>query len=107
MKMYLIKADYTAEGTKGLMQEGGTSRKKMVENMLAELGGRVESFYYTFGNPDVYLIIELPDDISGAATRLRVNASGLVNISVTPLLSPEDIDAASNKSVNYRGPGEK
>ena len=67
----------------------------------------MESFYYAFGEADVYVVIELPDDISAAAIGLRVNASGLVNISTTVLLSPEDIDSASKKSATYRGPGEK
>ena len=107
MRKYLIKGSYNADGTKGLVQEGGTSRKAVVEKMLAGMGGKVESFYYAFGEADVYLIVELPDDISAAAIGLRVNASGLVNISTTVLLSPEDIDAASKKSVNYRAPGEK
>ena len=107
MRKYLIKGTYNAEGTKGLVQEGGTSRKAVVEKMLAGMGGKVESFYYAFGEADVYLIVELPDDISAAAIGLRVNASGLVSISTTILLSPEDIDAASKKSVNYRAPGEK
>ena len=107
MRKYLIKGTYNAEGTKGLVQDGGTSRKAVVEKMLAGMGGKVESFYYAFGEADVYLVVELPDDISAAAIGLRVNASGLVSISTTILLSPEDIDAASKKSVNYKAPGEK
>ena len=107
MKKYLIKGTYNSEGTKGLAQEGGTSRKHAVEKALAAGGGKLESFYYAFGQDDVYLIAELPDDISAVAVGLRVNSSGLVRISTTPLLTPEDIDEASKKSVDYRGPGQK
>ena len=107
MKKYLIKGPYNADGIKGLIQEGGSSRKIIVEKMLAGMGGKLESFYYAFGEADVYLIAELPDDISAAAVGLRVNSTGVVNISTTVLLSPEDIDAASKKQVNYRAPGEK
>ena len=107
MKKYLIKGTYSADGTKGLIQEGGSGRKIAIEKMLAVLGGKVESFYYAFGEADVYLVVELPDDISAAAVGLRVNAAGLVRISITVLLTPEDIDAASKKSVSYRAPGEK
>jgi uncharacterized protein with GYD domain len=71
------------------------------------LGGKLESFYYAFGKYDVILIAELPDDISVAATTLRINSTGLVSVSTTVLLSPEDIDKASKKSVNYKAPGEK
>ncbi|WP_373493899.1 GYD domain-containing protein [Aquiflexum sp.] len=107
MKKYLVKGRYTSDGTKGLIQEGGSSRKMTIEKMLAEMDGKVESFYYAFGEDDVYLIVELPDDISGAAVILKVNAAGLVRISMTALFSPADIDAASKKTVNYRIPGAK
>ena len=107
MKKYLIKACYNANGVKGLIEDGGTQRKLVVQKMLAGLGGKIESFNYAFGEHDVYIITELPDDISAAAVGLRVKSTGLVSISTTVLLSPEDIDAASKKSVNYRGPGEK
>lgn len=105
MKKYLIKGTYSPEGTKGLMQEGGTGRKMAIEKMLAAMGGKVESFYYAFGEDDVILIVELPDDISAVAVGLRVNAAGLVRISMTVLIAPEDIDAATKKSVSYRAPG--
>lgn len=107
MKKYLIKASYNANGVKGLIDDGGTQRKSAVEKMLTEMGGKVESFYYAFGDHDVYVIAELPDDISAAAIGLKINSSGLVSTSTTVLLSPEDIDAAVKKSVNYRAPGQK
>jgi len=107
MKKYLIQGTYSADGTKGLMQEGGTGRKTAIEKMLAAMNGKVEAFYYAFGEHDVILIVELPDDISAAAIGLRVNAAGLVRISMTVLLSPEDIDLANKMSVSYRAPEAK
>jgi uncharacterized protein with GYD domain len=107
MKKYLVKACYNANGVKGLIADGGTKRKTEVQKMLAGLGGKLESFYFAFGENDAYITCELPDDIFAAAVGLRVNSAGLVAISTTVLLSPEDIDAASKKSVGYRGPGEK
>ena len=107
MKKYLIKGAYNSDGMKGLMSEGGTGRKNAIEKMLGAIGGKVEAFYYAFGEADVYLIVDLPDEIVAAAVGLRVNAAGLVRISMTSLISPEDIDAASGKSVNYRAPGAK
>ena len=107
MKKYLIKASYNAAGVKGLIEDGGSKRKSEVQKMITGLGGKLESFYFAFGEHDAYIIIELPDDITAAAACLRVNASGLVTISTSVLLSPEDIDAASKKSVRYQGPGQK
>ena len=107
MKKYLIKASYSPDGIKGVIEDGGTKRKLAIEQMLAGMGGKMEAFYYALGDHDVYVIWELPDDISAAAIGLRINASGLASISTTVLLSPEDIDAASKMSVNYRTPGAK
>ncbi len=64
MSKYLIKASYNANGIKGLMEEGGSPRKNAVEKTLAEMGGKMEAFYYAFGDHDVYAIFELPDDVS-------------------------------------------
>jgi uncharacterized protein with GYD domain len=107
MKKYLIKASYNANGIKALIGDGGSQRKLIIEKMLTEMGGKLESFYFAFGEHDVYVIAELMDDVSAAAVGLRVNSSGLVSISTTVLLAPEDIDAASKKSVSYLAPGEK
>ena len=107
MNKYLIKGVYNPDGMKGLMQEGGTGRRNAIEKMLGAIGGKIEAFYYAFGDADVYVIVELPDEISAAAVGLKVNASGLVRISMTGLISPDDIDAATKQSINYRAPGSK
>jgi uncharacterized protein with GYD domain len=107
MKKYLIKASYNANGVKGLIEDGGSKRKSEVQKMMAGMGGKLESFYYAFGEHDAYITVELPDDVSAAAAGLRVNSTGLVTMSTTVLLSPEDIDAATKKSVSYRAPGQK
>ena len=107
MKKYLIKASYNANGVKGLIEDGGSKRKSEVQKMIAALGGKLESFYYAFGETDAYITLDLPDDVSALAVGLKVNAAGLVSTSTTVLLSPEDIDAASKISVSYRAPGQK
>lgn len=105
MKKFLIKGSYTTEGVKGLLKVGGTNRKQAVEKMITSHGGKMEAFYYAFGEHDVYVIGEVPDEATLAAFALTVNASGLVSISTTILLSPEEIDRAIKISVDYRTPG--
>ena len=105
MPKFLIKASYTQAGTKGLLQEGGSSRKAAVERMVNALGGTLEVFYDAFGETDVYGICDLPDSVSAAAASLAINASGMVSESIVPLLTPEEIDRACKKSVAYRAPG--
>ncbi len=105
MTKFLIKASYTSAGVKGLLKVGGTNRKQTVEKMIADMGGKMEVFYFAFGDRDVYVIAALPDTISAAALALTINASGLVSISTTMLLDPEEVDKATKLSVNYRPPG--
>ncbi len=50
---YLIQANYVSEGAKGLLKEGGSSRQAVVEKLIASQGGRIESFYYAFGETDL------------------------------------------------------
>jgi uncharacterized protein with GYD domain len=103
---YLYQASYTTEGVKGLLKDGGTSRRGAIKKMTEALGGTMEVFYYAFGGDDVYLIVEVPDNVTAAAASLAVAASGAVNIKTTVLLTPEEIDAAAQKTVAYRPPGQ-
>ena len=48
MPKYLFQVSYTQEGLQGLLNEGGTRRREVVENLAAEMGGRLETFYYAF-----------------------------------------------------------
>ena len=105
MAKYLFKASYTLEGTKGLMKKGGSSRRAAVEEMARGFGGKLESFYFAFGETDVYLIADLPDAASAAATSLTVNAAGGAKVTTIPLMTPEEMDVACKKSVKYRAPG--
>lgn len=105
MPKFLIKASYTQAGAKGLLHEGGSSRKAAVEKMVSALGGKLEAFYFAFGETDVYGICELPDAVTAAAASLAINSSGMVSETIVPLLTPEEIDKACKKSVAYRAPG--
>ncbi|MGH9118341.1 MAG: GYD domain-containing protein [Acidimicrobiales bacterium] len=105
MARYLWQASYTADGVQGILQEGGSSRRAVVERLVGDLGGRLEAFYYAFGDDDVYVIAELPDHATAAAISLTVAASGAVRLKTVVLLTPEEIDEATQKSVNYRAPG--
>ena len=105
MAKYLIQASYAADGVKGLLKEGGSSRKASVDKMVEGMGGQVESFYYAFGETDAFVIVDVPDAATVIAISLAVNASGAVRSSVTPLISVKEIDAACEKTVGYQPPG--
>ncbi len=105
MAKYLIQASYTASGAKGLAREGGSSRREKIKHMLEGMGGRLEVFYYAFGDADVYAIADMSDNVSAAAVSLAINASGAVATKTVVLMTPEDMDAAAKKSVQYSPPG--
>jgi uncharacterized protein with GYD domain len=106
MPKFLIKASYTADGVRGLIKEGGSKRRAVAQKLVEGLGGKLEAFYYTYGEDDAVMIVDLPDAGTGLAISMTVNASGAVRMATTPLITPEEIDAASRKTVDYKAPGQ-
>ena len=105
MPKFLIKVAYTADGARGLLKEGGSKRRAAVQKIIEGAGGKLDAFYYAYGEHDAYIIADLPDATSGLAISLTVNASGAVRLSTVPLITPEEIDAASKKGIKYKAPG--
>ena len=105
MAKYLIIASYNAEGMQGVIEKGGTARREAVEKLLTDVGGTVESFYFAFGDADAYVTVDLPDNVNAAAVGLAVGASGKVSCRTVVLLTPEEVDRATQTKVTYRAPG--
>jgi|SRR5580765_1009764 uncharacterized protein with GYD domain len=106
MAKYLIEASYTTEGAKGLLKDGGSKRRAAAEQAVKNAGGKLEAFYFAFGNRDALVIVDAPDHATVVATSLAINASGAVRTKTTVLLTPEEIDQASKKGVKYTPPGQ-
>jgi uncharacterized protein with GYD domain len=105
MPKYLLQVSYTPQGIQGLQKEGGVARRAAVQRLIDQVGGKLESFYFAFGEADAYTIAELPDATTAAAVSLAVNAVGLARLRTVPLLTPEEMDVATKKAVDYRPPG--
>ena len=106
MAKYLITASYTAEGAKGLLKDSGTKRRQAAEQAIKSTGGKMEAFYFAFGDDDAFVIVDAPDHATVAASSIAINASGAVRTKTTVLLTPEEIDQAIKKGVTYRAPGQ-
>jgi len=106
MAKYLLEASYLSEGVNGLLKEGGTRRREAVNELFRSLGGTIEAYYFVFGDRDVVIIGELPDNATAAALALKINAAGFATCKTTVLLSPHEIDAAVTKTGTYRPPGQ-
>jgi len=102
---YMVMARYTAQGTKGVLGEGGTKRRDAVAKMAQSLGGRLESFHFALGETDAFVILDMPDNSSAVAASMAANASGTTDARVVVLLTPEEIDAASKLESDYAPPG--
>ncbi len=106
MPRYLAHASYTVEGLKGLLKDGGTKRREVIEQLAKGLGGTLEAFYYAFGDDDVFAILDFPDNVSAMAVSMAINASGGATVKTTVLLTPEEVDQATKKTVDYHPPGQ-
>ena len=105
MPKYLIQADFTTDGVKGILKDGGNKRKTAVKILMKELGGNLEGFYYSFGESDVVAIVDVPDNVTVAALSMAIAASGRLTLKTTPLLDPAEIDQATEKIVKFSPPG--
>ncbi len=105
MAKYLGMAKYKAEGVRGVLKEGGSSRVATVTKLVKSMGGKLEAFYFAYGGHDAYVIVDVPDDATAIAVSMAVNASGVVTIEMVPLLTAKQVDEATTKVVKYRAPG--
>jgi uncharacterized protein with GYD domain len=106
MPKYLINARYTAEGAKGVLKGGGSARRSAAQEAIESVDGRMEAFYFAFGEDDAVVIVDAPDNTSVAAAALAINATGAVQTRTTVLMTPEEVDQATKKTVRYRPPGQ-
>jgi uncharacterized protein with GYD domain len=105
MAKYLFEARYTTEGAKGLVREGGSGRRAAIARMAEGMGGKLEAFYFAFGDVDAYVIADLPDNVTAAAVALAVNQGGGAAVKTVVLIAPDEMDQVGRKTVEYRPPG--
>jgi uncharacterized protein with GYD domain len=105
MPKYLYRASLSAEGVAGVLKEGGSARRQVVSDAVERLGGTVEAFYFAFGDEDVMIVADFPDNETAAGFAMETSASGRVSVSTTVLLTPEEVDRAREKKSGWRAPG--
>ena len=105
MAKYLITASYSSDGLKGLHKDKASGRRNAVRQACESIGGKLEAYYFAFGEDDVVSIVDLPDNVAASALSLAVSASGTARTRTTALLTVEDVDKALAASVKYRGAG--
>jgi uncharacterized protein with GYD domain len=106
MTKFMIRVNYTIDGAKGLIKDGGSMRRSVAQKAVESVGGRVESFYFAFGDTDAFIVADFPDAASAAAIALMVSAGGGASVKTTVLMTPEEVDEAVRKSPLYTAPGQ-
>ena len=97
MPEFLYEASHSTQGLRGLLKDGSTRRREAIEMLVNGMGRSLEAFYYAFGDGELYVIADLPDEAAATAASLVVGASGAGSVKTTILITPETVD--------YRPPG--
>jgi uncharacterized protein with GYD domain len=105
MAKYLAIASYTVEGLRELAAHGASARIEASKKLVAQAGGSIESFYYAFGSDDAYIVCDMPDNVTAAATAIAAGASGVVVTRMVPLLTADEVDQAAARNLQLAGPG--
>jgi uncharacterized protein with GYD domain len=105
MPKFMLIASYTHEGTKGLAKEGAIARRAAFAKAVEGLGGKVDAAYFAFGEADIFSVLDLPDAAAAAALSVNMNKTGAITSRTILLLTPEEMEAALKKTVQYRAPG--
>ncbi len=106
MAKYLAYGNFVGEGLKGLLKEGGSGRVAAVKKLFESVGGKLECYYWAFGEYDYFIIADFPDNVTAASVSLTVNASGFHRVNIAVLMTAEEMDQVAKKSPTYRGPGQ-
>ena len=108
MPKYLAVGRYTSDGLTGLAREGVLRRRCDIAKTIESAGGKLEAFYFAFGDADFYIIFDVPDNISAAALSVVANQSGYVTSKIIVLMTADEMDQAINKAmtVHFLPPGE-
>jgi uncharacterized protein with GYD domain len=105
MSKYLLEVKYTLDGVRGVKAQGGSARVAAATELIESVGGKVDWFYFAFGETDVYLVGDFPDHASVVAATHAVNAGGGATVRTVVLLTAAEVDAAVSKTSTYRPPG--
>ena len=107
MARFMVQFSYNPQSVSDLV-ENPQDRAAVVRGLAERWGGKLESFYFTFGDYDGLAIVEIPDNVTMAAISMAVTSSGAFKAFKTTVLIPMDeaVEAMRKAStVEYQTPG--
>ena len=106
MPKYLVQAAMTREGINNVLTKAkGTGVRDAVIKFAESAGGKIEAFYFCFGQYDAIAIAEYPDNASAVAVSVAASGAGTVHLTMTALVTPAEMDQAVAKSATLAVPG--
>lgn len=98
MPSYLVQVSYSSGSLAALIKKP-QDRLAVVSKSVEKLGGKIESGWLTFGDYDVAVILDMPDNVSAAALSFALGAGGgCKDVKTTPLISVEESLLAMKKA---------
>jgi uncharacterized protein with GYD domain len=109
MPTYITQGRYTRDAIKGMIVKP-EDRADAVARLLSKVGGRLISYYLTFGEYDFLAIAEAPNDVQMAAALLAAGSGGGVTdlrttIALTSIEAKGAFAAASDLAPSFRSAG--
>ena len=90
MPLYMIQARFTSEAWTALYASQ-TDRREVLSKMLEGAGGRLIDYYFSFGDSDVVVITQAPDNTTALSAVIAIAKAGAVtDIKTTVLMSYDD-----------------
>jgi uncharacterized protein with GYD domain len=109
MPIFITQGRYTAAAVKGMV-EHSEDRAKAVADLFEHAGGKLLTFYLTFGEYDWLSIAEVPDAETNLAVLLAGISKGTVSevrttLAVTPEAFRQACASAAKLAPGFEAPG--
>lgn len=98
MPKFLVRASFTTEGLRQVQKIKATGLRAIATRAAEAAGGKVEGYYFAFGQDDIVAIGDFPDASAAASLSVAVNSAGLVRFTTTPLMTAEETDRVLEKA---------
>jgi uncharacterized protein with GYD domain len=90
MAHYMLQVAYTADSW-ATQVKNPQNRIEAVRPAVEKVGGKIEGAWYTFGDYDIVLIMQAPDNVAAASMAIAFAAGGALKaVKTTPLMTVEE-----------------
>lgn len=98
MSYYLIQTAYTPQGWEAMVKNPH-NRLEAIKPVVEGLGGSITNAWMQFGDYDVMVVVDMPDNLSAAALSMAASAGGAVKAAkTTPLMTIDESVEALRKA---------